>query len=121
MPDPCKIALVLQDVAWLMKQYVTENGAVHYELARKWLWDKCEHERNFSKMRVLMVMEYMVAVLDAMPKSDTRVVYVQGFLNGLMGKVTEYALMYDLAGDNQDYDYHVLNPQMRGYVSISRT
>ena len=121
MPDACKLARVMEDVAWLMTQYATENGAEHYELARKWLWDKCEHERNFSKMRVLFVMEYMIAVLDAMPKSDNRVVYVQGFLNSLMGKVTEYGRRHDLDGHNQDYDYHVLNPQMRGYVSISRT
>ena len=111
----------MKDVAWLMNYHVTKNGAEHYEIARKWLWDYCEHERKFSKIRVLFIMQCLIAVLDEMPGRDKTVVYVKGFLKNLMEKVTEFARMYDSKENNGDYDYHVLNPQMRDYVSISRT
>ena len=108
-PAPCVLTRVLQDVAWLMTQHVTRDGAQHYEMARKWLWDKCEHERNFSGTRVLLIMDCMIHVLNAMPTTDQRVVDIQAFLQFMCSEVTGYGLTHDPRGENEDYDYHVLN------------
>ena len=108
-PPPCVLARVLQDVASLMTQHATRDGAQFYEIAREWLWDRCESERKFTATRVLLIMDGMIHVLNAMPTTDQSVADIQAFLQGMCSQVTAYGLTHDPRGENEDYDYHVLN------------
>ena len=115
---PCRLARVLDDVAWLMTQHPTRDGAQVYEIARKWLWDKCEHERDFRRTRVLFIIESMIVVLQGLPESDQRVMDVKSFLELMCQKVKTFARENDPRDDNQDYDYYVLNQWI--YIPIKR-
>ena len=108
-PPPCVLVRVLQDVAWLMTQNVTGDGDMSYEIARKWLLDYCEIDRNFSKGRVLLIMECMIGILSEMPASDERVGKVRQFLSHLVDEVTKYARIHDPQGIRGEYDMNVLN------------
>jgi hypothetical protein len=106
---PCVLVRVLQDVAWLMTQYVTRHGDMSYDIARKWLSDYCEIDRNFSKGRVLLIMECMIGILSEMPTSDERVGQVRQFLSHLVVEVTNYARIHDPQDNSEEYDMNVLN------------
>ncbi len=105
----CKLASVLEDVAWLMTQHPTRDGAQFYEIARKWLWDNCEQDRNFCRTRVLLIMNSMISLLKEMPTDDKRVLNVNSFLELMCQKVATFAREEDPRDDNREYDYYVLN------------